>query len=372
MKQKEKQSKQLQQLTGQDFSDLDPDMQKVVLAESLKSQGKQKLFDQQQRSINEILNQNRPNRENQNPENNQNEENQQGFNAANLSDADIQELAALKSPVANIAQHQKDVALREQTAKKQSERKEFESERKFHTDYSKGTAKEADSLRATIPRKESALNFARQAVESADLSYFSPDKLADSTGIDLFRSAKGAQLVTAGKENLLSNMSKVGAKAQNIWFEQRLNSMFPKIGQSEEANLTVQEMLEGEVALDKAYLTEYDRIVEQDEKDFGYERKDSAKRAYQAIKPLEKHIFQRASYRMKEIEEKEQGLSSMKKAIGKNVAKGTPLTLAMTKLYLDKFGDKALEVAEKNGYQIPTYEEYKSYQQAPQEFREEL
>ena len=167
-------------------------------------------------------------------------------------------------------------------------------------------------------------------------------------------------------------MSRVSARGQNIWFEQRLNSMFPKIGQSKEANLTVQEMLEGEAAIEKSYISEYDRLAEEDMKEYGYERKDINKRAQNAVKFKEKEIMRRTSYRMKEVEEVEKGLSTLKNQVGKNVPKGTPLTLAMAKLYKDKFGDKALEVEKKNGYYIPTLEEFKMYQSTPQEFRENL
>jgi hypothetical protein len=298
--------------------------------------------------------------------------NGQQFDPLQVSDADIAKLSAIDPNMARNVMHAKDVAIREKRANLDAELKKNETERKFHTGYSKELVKEADKLRDTIPKKEMALNFARDAIETGNLEYFSPDKLADVLGIDLFRTAKGAQLITAGKENLLSNMGRVSARAQNQWFEQRLNSMFPKIGQSDEANLTVEEMLEGELALDKAYLDEFDRLSAEDEKNYGFERKDISKRAHQALKPLEKHILQRTSFRMKEIEEMEGGLGKLKAQVGKKVSKGTPLTMAMAKLYKDKFGDKARKVAEENGYSIPTIEEYKAYQQRPQEFRETL
>lgn len=251
-----------------------------------------------------------------------------------------------------------------------AEQKQFEGERSYNSEYTKKAHEKADQLRESIPRKEMALNFARNAVETGDLSFFSPDKIADITGLDIFRTAKGAQLATASKENLLSNMGRVSARAQNIWFEQRLNSMFPKIGQSKEANLTVQEMLEGEVAMDNAYLQEYDRLVEEDTKKYGFEKKDVEKRARDAVKPIEKEILARTGYRMKEIEEQEKGLSSLKKEVGKNVSPGTPLTLAMAKLYKEKFGDDALAIAKKNGYKIPSLEEFQTYRSSPQQSRE--
>lgn len=252
------------------------------------------------------------------------------------------------------------------------ERKRFEADRKYHTQFSMKAEQEAEGIRSSLIKKENSLNFARDAIESGDLSYFSKDKLADITGSDLFRTAKGAQLVTAGKENLLSNMSRVTGRAQNMWFEQRLNSMFPKIGQSKEANLTVQEMLEGELALDESYLKEFDKIAERDVQDYGYVKKDISKRANDAIKPVQKEIMQRTTYRMKEIEEQEKGLKDLKSQVGKNVPNGTPFTLAMAKLYSEKFGDNAIDVAKKNGYYIPTIEEFKRYRTTNQEMLEGL
>jgi hypothetical protein len=264
------------------------------------------------------------------------------------------------------AQSESEIAMKQA----ENQHKMANEERTYHTSYSKEAEKNANSLRESLSKKEMALNHSRNAIEAGDIKFFSPDKLADSTGLDIFRTAKGAQLATAGKENLLSNMSKVGAKAQNIWFEQRLNSMFAKIGQSDEANLTVQEMLEGEVAMDQAYLSEFDRLTADDEQRYGFVKKDIEKRARDAVKPLEKEIFARTNYRMKELEEQEKGLSKLKGEVGKNVPKGTPLTLSMAKLYKDKFGDDAKNIIKKNGYYIPTLEEFQIYQERPQEFRE--
>lgn len=258
------------------------------------------------------------------------------------------------------------------TVRESNERKKL-ADRAYHSQYTLKQDEKVNALRESIPRKEMALNFSRDALNSENVSFFSPDKLADATGLDVFRTAKGAQLIAAGKENLLSNMSRVSARAQNVWFEQRLNSVFPKIGQSVEANMTVQEMIEAEVAMDKAYLSAYDRISEDDEKNFGYKRSDIEKRARAEVKPLENHIMKRASLRMKELHEQEEGLTKMKERVGENVVRGTPLTLAMAKLYVNKFGkENALAVAEKNGYYIPTKEEFVSFQKTPTEFREEL
>lgn len=379
----EKRNEILQQLTGMDFGDLPDDLVKPYLQEQAKSQGKKDFISHlmggrdktEQRPFSEKL-QNEPSQQefvHENPESSS-QDFQSQINGwyDNLNDSERQQFAAIYPQESKALEAQRGNRIAENIAAQKQKRSEFESERAFHTGYSKEAVKSANVLRESLPKKQAALSLARNAIESGDLSFLSPDKLADSTGIDIFRRAKGAQLITAGKENLLNNMSRVSAKAQNIWFEQRLNSMFPKIGQSLEANLTTQEMLEGEAAMDGSYLNEFDRLQKEDMQKYGFEKKDIEERARNNIKPMEKEIFQRTSYRLKEIEEQEKGLNSLKKSVGKNVVKGTPLTMAMMKLYHDKFGEKALEMAKKNGYYIPTLEEFRTFQIRPEEFREEL
>lgn len=341
------------------------------------AQERLKALQSQQSRFDSLLGRNQnPQQQDMMPGQDQQQGQQQGqpgqFDIRNVPDEVLDQFAPFSGQpgeegvIGNMAKSEKERRKEEKVL----QRKEFGEERKYHSEFSKKAEEEANQLRTSIPKKEMALNFARNAVETGELGFFSPDKLADVTGIDLFRTAKGAQLITAGKENLLSNMSRVSAKAQNQWFEQRLNSMFPKIGQSKESNLTVQEMLEGETALDKSYLDEFDRLVAEDEQKYGFVKKDISKRTHAAIKPLENEILKRTTYRMKEVEESEKGLSGMKGQVGKNVPKGTPLTLSMAKLYKSKFGENALNVAEKNGYYIPTVEEFRIFQERPEEFRE--
>jgi hypothetical protein len=280
----------------------------------------------------------------------------------NLTDEQVALVGMYDPQFARILQSQQKEKMKSQLA-----------EREYQTRFSQELERKAETMRESLPRKESALDFARGAIETGEVGAFSMNRLADALPGpigDALRTAKGAQLITAGKENLLSNMSRVSARAQNLWFEQRLNSMFPKIGQTKEANLTTQEMLENELAMDQAYLNTFDKLAEEDQKTFGYVRKDIGKKVENAVKPLRNNIFERAVYRMKEIEEREKGLSKMKNSIGKKVVRGTPLTLTMAKLYKNKFGDQALKLAEENGYKIPTIEEFQIFQMNQREFRE--
>jgi hypothetical protein len=388
-------------MTGEELpADLPPEVAKDLFVQTFKNQGKQKLQENELNFLSNIVNKGQGNQqgigdqlagigleaqglpanaaemlrqgEGQPGQRNVPVEGHAGFDPRNLTAEDILQGEIVKPGFGKTLQQMKDSAISEDLSKAKEERRQFEDERKYHTEKLKDTEKYVNQLRDTLPKKEMALDFARNAVETGNLGYFSLDRLADATGQDIFRTAKGAQLLTAGKENLLTNMARVGAKAQNQWFEQRLNSMFAKIGQSKEANLTVQEMIEGELAMDQAYLSEYDRLSEEDMKNYGFVKSDIGKRVQSALKPLNDEIFNRTAHRMKEIEEQEKGLKAVKAEVGKNVPKGTPWTLAMAKLYLEEYGDDAEKVAKKNGYRIPTFEEYKTYRTIGREFREGL
>lgn len=373
-------NKAVQQLTGMDLSGItDPDQRKAVITELVKQQGKQQRLGQTQDFLSKIFGGNVPRGTDQDFSQGfegagmeSGQQLSQQFDPSQLSDADIAQASALDPNLGRILQQQKDVGLRERREKEKRETEKFLEERKYHTGYSKSLEEATEKLRDSLPRKEMALDFARNSIESGDIGSFSLANLAERLSIPELQTAKGAQLITAGKENLLSNMARVSARAQNIWFEKRLSSMFPQIGQNREANLTMQEMLEAEADMDKAYLSAFDRIKKQDEDQYGFVKKDIGERVRNDVRSAEKEIMRRASYRMKEIEEQEKSPSTLKKDVGKNVIKGTPLTLQMAKLYKDKFGNDALKVAEKNGYYIPTIEEFKIFQQRPGEFREGL
>jgi len=349
----------------------DPKLRQEAVKYALQGQMKENLLNKKQEFLGNVFGGNRS-ESGMNEDQGQSNQQRGGFDPTQISDEQIAQASAIDPNVGRAIAQAKDVALREKREQQKQERGQFESDRKFHSEFAKKAIEEVEGLRSSLPKLEASLDFARSAVESGDVGAFSLANLGERLGIPELQTAKGAQLVTAAKENLLGNMSRVSSRAQNKWFEQRLNSMMAKVGQSEEANLSSQEMLEGEVALNQAYVNEFDRLAEEDMKNFGFERKDIAKRARSATKPMENHIFNRTNYRLKEIEEVEKGLGGLKKQVGKNVVKGTPLTLAMAKLYKDKFGDNALSVAQKNGYSIPTLEEFKSYEQRPREFRQEL
>lgn len=287
-----------------------------------------------------------------------------------LSNEEISLLGAYDPNLARIAQSEKKQNL-----------KTFENERKYHTQVSDKYIENINNKREALPQKTRALKFARDAIESGEVGAFSLSRLGESIGGpigDALQSAKGAQLVTASKENLLGNLGRVSARAQNRWMEERINSMFGKVGQTEEANLSAQELLEGETLLEKANIAISDSLVDQDVEETGkgelsgYAKRDIQKRVSKTLEPIDDIIQERTSYRLREIYEQEKGMDKLREEVGKKVPKGTPLTLSMRNLYRRKFGDKYEEVAKKNGFTIPSKKEYQIFNMGFEEFGKKL
>jgi len=256
-------------------------------------------------------------------------------------------------------------AAKNEIERRQQEQKRFNEERDFHT---KGAAKAVEhvqKLRQSIPKKEVALALAKDAVASGEVGAFSLNNLAQRFGIPELTTAKGAQLINAGKENLIANLSQVSAKAQNQWIEQRFSSMFPQIGLSKEANETMATMLESEVKIDRSYEEAFNKLEKQDLDQFGYVKSDIDRRARDIAEPRDKEIIDETSYRLREIYEREKGVKNLTDNVYQKVSKGTPLTLQNAKVFALKFNndfDRAIEHAKKMGYRIPTTEEVEKWQ----------
>lgn len=379
--QQQKQQKQQQQAAqtakekfGIDITGFDPETQKALLVEAFKQQGQQGRLGQKQDFLGQLFGGGQQNQEMGQNLRGEGQQKPQGqnFDPSQLSDAQIAQATAVDPNIGRALMHAKDVALRENREQESKIHREFGEERSYHTQFSKPAEEKVNTLRNSLPKQEAAMNYARQAIESGDVGAFTMNHLAEITGADSLRDAKGAQLILAAKEQLLPSLGRISAKAQNLYMEKRMASMIPHVGNKDEANLTMQEMLEAEAEMDRAYLSEFDRLSEKDMKEHKFVKKDIEKRARDAVKHKDNEIAKRTSYRMKEIEEEAEGLSALKSNVGKNVTPGTPLTLSMANLYIKKFGDNAQDVAKKNGYYIPTREELMIFEQRPEQYRETL
>jgi hypothetical protein len=286
-----------------ELAGLPPELQKIGMAEMLKQQGKEKLFNQKQGYLDQLFGgqgqgqqQGRGQEEDvvrklqqgsqENPQGMD-----QGFDPSQIPDEVIARAAAVDPNIARSLQHAKDVALREKSAGKT---REFERE-KF--EYKKGSEKEkmarseAEAItkplmlelqqaRKNIPLQEQAI----EDIKTAAPQVGALDYLADVTGFEPLRSAEGAKLKTSIKDYFLSDLSRVGSRP-NQWIEAQLLDALPKIGRSTEANLVTAEGLKFKLDLAKKRVEIIDELVQQDQEKHGYVKPDIDSRASKLLKP---------------------------------------------------------------------------------------
>lgn len=245
-------------------------------------------------------------------------------------------------------------------AKEKEERKKFVSDRAFHTENTKKDRERAEELRTSIPKTSQALRLAERAIKSGKVGAFSKANLSQILGGEAgkaFQTSEGISLLNAGKEFLINNLSRLSARSQNQWIEQRINSQFPNIGQSKEANLTASEALQAENLLDQAYLNTFDRLANEDRKKYGYIRDGIAQRTTEQIKDLEQQIVDRSAYRIQKQREAQTDRNPIR-VTSQQVEEGRPLTLETLQMFVNRYGkEKAIQSAASLGYKIPTREE---------------
>ena len=222
-----------------------------------------------------------------------------------------------------------------------------------------------NTLRQSIRQKEGALRQAKSAILTGETGVLSWGNISNVLGIPGLINQSSSQLNQAGKEFFFGNMQKVAAKAQNIWLEQRISQLAAQIGDPEAAALTKQVMLEGDMALDQAYVKAYDEIAAQDMEKFGYVKGDIEKRAFDASENESIKIADRIAFQTRELYESEKTSKYLIDHILDKVPKGTPLTPRSMKAFVVKYkGDqsKVIENARKLGYTIPSRSEVESWQ----------
>jgi len=97
---------------------------------------------------------------------------------------------------------------------------------------------EADNLGKELPILESTVTAMEDAIQNRDLSFWSADNLAEMTGLEWLRTAKGAQFKSASKNYFINDLKASGARP-NMFIEKQFVDALAKIGRSEEANQTV-------------------------------------------------------------------------------------------------------------------------------------
>lgn len=189
-----------------------------------------------------------------------------------ISDESILAIGAQDPNLARLLQGQKE-----------SQIKQIESRAKREFERAKPILSRADERAEGITQKESALSLMEDAIQEGNLGFFSPDNLAEVTGIEGLRTPKGAQFISSGKEYFLGSLKRAGTRP-NQWIEQQIQKMLPRIGRSSEANQTVIEALKSELAIEKEQLDIIDRLAQEDENEHGYIKGNIGQRARKELK----------------------------------------------------------------------------------------
>ncbi len=259
-----------------------PDVQKVLISETLKNQGKQNRLGEQQGFLSKIFGQN----QGQEQQEISGESGQQGrYSPLQISDADIAQATAMDPSLGRELRYAKDSALKERRHSQDVLERKQETGRKEAFELTKPILAELNQVRKNIPLQEQAI----EDIVSAAPNVSALDYFADVTGFEPLRSAEGAKLKTGIKDFFLSDLTRVGARP-NQWIEQQLSDALPKIGRSAEANLITAEGLKFKVDLAKKRLEITDDLIEQDRDKFGFVRANIDSRA---DKEMKKYVVDR-------------------------------------------------------------------------------
>lgn len=193
-----------------------------------------------------------------------------------------------------------DLAKVEIEQAKFAEKRNIEREKRNY-ELAKPAFEEANLISSGLPQKEAALQNMREAISQGNLGFFSPDNLAEMTGIEGFRSPEGAIFKTAGKEFFMSNLGRVGARGLNQWLERQLADMQPKIGRSAEANLAVTEILQADNDVARKQVELTNQLADKYERELGYIPRDLASKVEKQLTPFAVERQKQAKAKIEEI-----------------------------------------------------------------------
>jgi hypothetical protein len=209
--------------------------------------------------------------------------------------------------------------------------------------------KSVNDLRDKVLKEKTSLDLAESAVKTGETSGIM-QFVANKYNLDPMKTPSSVLLNTAAKEFLTGGVKSLGSKGMNQFIEQRMLGMFPAVGQSQEANLSVIEAIRSQIDLDNKKIELYDQLED------AY-KDNPTKMEKEVYKQLNEYADKRKnelSYKLSQIKDdyvSDNELSSLKKP-----TPGTYITPKRAQALVKRAnGDakKAQEIAKQLGYKFP-------------------
>lgn len=276
-----------------------------------------------------------------------------------LSEQDLKIMSLSKDPV---IKNFVDTELKIRTM--QDDR--YTKDRKYHQQGSAEAEKNASALRNSLRQKEASIRLTDEAIATGETGPLSLANISQRLGLPELMNPAGTQLNQAGKEFFFGTLSRLAAKNQNIWMDQKISGLMAQVGDPQLNAQMKTTILGAELKANKAYLKEYDRLANEDMQNYGYVRKDIESRAYSASEDEHNKIMDETSYKTRKIYEQGKGEKWLVENINKKVPKGTIATQTDIKRFLNQYkGDFRATTTnmKKLGYRIPEQEEIEIWEQ---------
>lgn len=260
------------------------------------------------------------------------------------SDEELIDYTASKNP--QIAAHSKALLEQNRFEKKQAGALGKES-RAEERELSKDFLKQNEAERLNIDELQSNLNMMKENARDVG----NQDYIAELTGFEPLRTAKGAAFKTAGKDFYINSLKGADSRP-NQWIEKQIQTAMQQVGKTPEANLAIGEIQQLKLDLIKKKIEISDRLSQQYRDKLGYVPARISREVFSEMKDYVKTREDQMSYNLRKNAEAFMGERDKKYIYNAKVRSGTPLTIETFRILEEKYGDQADKVAKTLGYKI--------------------
>lgn len=233
----------------------------------------------------------------------------------------------------------------------------FEANKRVQ-DYLKQADQDAEHLRTS----RFAVNRLNSAILSGSKADRSLNRVADYFGLEILKTARGAEFDNAAKQLLFSELGRIKGRP-NEFLERLLSNSIGNLQRSKEANATTARLMEANIELGEARQQIINDLVSQyPDGDFPA---NFAQIVDAQMESVARDIEQKTAYDIQRIQDAETGdqfwfpKSTLRQQVLDKQVKGSVLTHERLKILAQEFGDMgtAIDRAKELGYYIPTDEQ---------------